>query len=105
MNIRKEVLNAADAAVSGDRQLNYGNPESNFARIAELWNAWAIIRNPIIQRQIDTGVILHTSVDVAVFLILVKLARLANSPSHRDSWIDIAGYAACGAEVAEESKP
>ncbi|MFN7882545.1 MAG: DUF6378 domain-containing protein [bacterium] len=26
------------------------------------------------------------------------MARLKNSPNHRDSWVDLAGYAACGAE-------
>jgi hypothetical protein len=33
-------------------------------------------------------------------MALVKIARLANSPDHMDSWIDIAGYAACGGEIA-----
>jgi hypothetical protein len=39
--------------------------------------------------------------DVAVPMILMKLARLANAPKHRDSWLDIAGYTACGADVTE----
>jgi hypothetical protein len=30
----------------------------------------------------------------------VKLARLANDDKHEDSWVDLAGYAACGGEVA-----
>jgi hypothetical protein len=42
-----------------------------------------------------------TAVDVAMMLIDVKLARLENDPAHADSWIDVAGYAACGAEVGE----
>lgn len=25
----------------------------------------------------------------------VKIARLRNSPDHRDSWLDIAGYVGC----------
>jgi hypothetical protein len=38
---------------------------------------------------------------VAAMLALMKLARLANQ--HKDdSWIDLAGYAALGAELAEE---
>jgi hypothetical protein len=32
-------------------------------------------------------------------MALLKVARLAHSPSHRDSWLDIAGYAACGHHV------
>jgi hypothetical protein len=30
----------------------------------------------------------------------LKLARLENQPDHMDSWVDLAGYAACGAEIA-----
>lgn len=26
--------------------------------------------------------------------------HLAASPNHEDSWVDLAGYAACGAELA-----
>ena len=26
--------------------------------------------------------------------------RLAASPNHEDSWVDLVGYAACGAELA-----
>ena len=35
-------------------------------------------------------------VDVASMMIDVKQARLENDPTHRDSWVDIAGYAAGG---------
>jgi hypothetical protein len=31
---------------------------------------------------------------------LLKIARLRANPTHRDSWVDLAGYAACGYEVA-----
>jgi hypothetical protein len=37
-------------------------------------------------------------------LDLMKTARLQNMPSHADSWIDKAGYAACGAETAGVEK-
>jgi len=38
--------------------------------------------------------------DVAQMMVLMKIARLENSPTHMDSWIDVAGYAACGGELA-----
>ena len=38
--------------------------------------------------------------DVAVMMIQLKLARIKTSPEHADHWIDVAGYAACGVEVA-----
>lgn len=28
-----------------------------------------------------------------------KIARLENDPHHHDSWVALAGYAACGAEI------
>jgi len=65
---------------------------TNFKRIADLWSA-----------HLATKI---STVDVAILLTLVKVARLKNSPDHRDSWVDIAGYAACGAEcgLSKESK-
>jgi hypothetical protein len=35
----------------------------------------------------------------AMMMICVKLARLIQTPSHKDSWLDIAGYSKCGEEV------
>jgi hypothetical protein len=32
--------------------------------------------------------------DVAALMMLVKVARFANDPTHRDNLIDICGYAA-----------
>lgn len=32
--------------------------------------------------------------------MMVKLSRLMWTPAKRDSWVDIAGYAACGLECA-----
>ena len=33
-------------------------------------------------------------------MALLKIARVKYNPRHADSWVDIAGYAACGAECA-----
>ena len=38
--------------------------------------------------------------DVAAMMALLKIARLMSNPEHVDSWIDGAGYLACGGEVA-----
>jgi hypothetical protein len=37
--------------------------------------------------------------DVCILQIMVKIARLIESPDHRDSWLDIAGYAGAGWEI------
>ena len=38
--IGQSILEEAGRAVNGERQLNYGSPEDNFARIAEFWNTY-----------------------------------------------------------------
>lgn len=90
-NLRTIVLSAAELAVNGTRPAVYAGPEQNFQRIADLWS---------VEMQNTGRPCIFLPKDVAVFLTYVKLARLANSPSHLDSWTDLAGYAACGAEVS-----
>lgn len=82
--VRASVLNEANSIVNGARANTYGGPEDSFNTIAALWSAYT--SRP------------YTASDVAVMLALLKVARLKNSPDHRDSWVDLAGYAACGAE-------
>lgn len=86
LSIRGEVLAEANSIVNGARAQTYGGPEDSFKTIAALWGAY----------KGDTGA--FTTSDVAIMLALLKVARLKNSPDHRDSWVDLAGYAACGAE-------
>ena len=38
--------------------------------------------------------------DVAALMVLFKVARIATGQAHTDNWIDAAGYAACGGEIA-----
>lgn len=83
---RSECLDKAKEIVNGARQENYGSPEKNFKQIAIYWSIY-----------LDHDV---SATDVALMMVLMKLARLQNKPDHEDSWIDIAGYAANGAELA-----
>lgn len=83
---RKDCLDAAAKAVLTDRAREYGHPEDCFGLIAALWSRYT-------ERDIS-------SADVAVMMILLKIARIEGNPKHADSWVDIAGYAACGAECA-----
>lgn len=85
--VRHEVLDAAADAVLRDRNATYDAPEHSFGLIAAYWSA-----------HLDARILPH---DVAVMMALLKLARIKASPEHRDSWVDLAGYAACGAEVAQ----
>jgi len=43
-----------------------------------------------------------TKEDVAMAMVAVKVARYASKSGFQpDTWVDIAGYAACGYEVGE----
>lgn len=93
MNVRLQLLDEAATAVS---RTEYGGPESSFRRIAELWTVWLANRGYVVgDLQAE---------DVAVMLMLMKVARLMSSVSHRDSIVDIAGYAACLAEIVEPDR-
>ena len=83
---RAEVLKAAQECVCGQREQDYGSPENNFKIIADLWTAY-------------TGVP-FTPVDVAMMMGLLKIARIKNGGGTGDSFVDLAGYAACAGEIA-----
>ena len=89
---RAELLAAALSAVNA-RPEAYGPPEQNFTRISRHWNVYLAGKYPGADPVID-------AVDVAAMMALMKIARLEETPDHEDSWADLAGYAACGAEVS-----
>ena len=90
---RADILHAAEKCVCGQRETDYGTPEDNFKAIAELWSVYL--------DRISVGKYGNTIVDekdVAVMMALLKIARIARGGGKADNWIDLAGYAACGAE-------
>ena len=89
---RADILQAAEKCVCGQREQDYGTPEDNFKAIAELWEAYL---NKACTRGVNVRV---EAKDVAVMMALLKIARIAAGGGKADSWIDLAGYAACGAE-------
>lgn len=102
---KHRLLDLAKEATA-DRGLNYGKPEDNFARIARRWNTFLVNRGYISphQRLTDFGGPINPA-DVAMMCADLKMARLENQPVHQDSWVDLAGYAACGAEIALARTP
>ena len=89
-DVKASIADEAKRIVSGARRAAYGAPESNFERIARLWTAH--LQNTGRNVVIVAG-------DVSLLMILMKVARLAETPDHRDSWVDTVGYALTGAEV------
>lgn len=96
---RREILQAAERCVCGDRDQDYGGPEDSFALIAELWEP--IIRSRCVSQGADVNV---DAVTVALLMAELKIARAATNVGHMDSWVDLAGYAACGGEIASHDK-
>ncbi len=92
---RREILQAAERCVCGDRDNEYGGPENSFALIAQLWEP--IIRTRCVSPGADVAV---DAVTVALLMAELKIARAATNTGHMDSWVDLAGYAACGGEIA-----
>ena len=84
---KREALKAAIKTVE-KRGENYGDVRKNHQRIASLWSV--VLGQDISPEQ------------VVLCMTCVKVARLIQTPDHEDSWVDIAGYGACGAEVADK---
>lgn len=83
---RSEILHQAEQCVCGQRQEDYGTPEDSFKRIAALWTAYLGVK--------------ISPLDVAMLMALLKLARIRGNRATLDSFVDLAGYAACGGEIA-----
>lgn len=83
---RADILDTALKAVTVDRAATHGKAEDTFGSIASVWSA-------------RLGVEI-TSAQVAIMLIDLKTCRAWSNPSHADNWVDMAGYAACGGELA-----
>ncbi len=86
---RKQILENAIRTVCQDRRDKYGQIEDNFGLIADLWSAY-----------LGASV---TAVDVAMMMGMLKMARIKTGKYTQDNFVDLAGYAACGAECMPES--
>lgn len=100
-DVKKEIADEAVRIVTGARRGAYGTPENNFERIARFWNAYLVNvgilpANVLGDPEGKNGI---TAADVSPMMRLMKEARLCETPNHRDSFVDIIGYALTGAEV------
>jgi hypothetical protein len=88
---KKSLLSQFDAAcrsVTQDRREIYGNPLDTYRRIAAMR---AIVDEcPDLELREILG------------MIVTKVVRLIQTPTHLDSWIDIAGYSRTGVMLLDE---
>lgn len=87
---RSDILATARDYVTRDRAATHGDAEDQFATIGARWS-------------ILIGVSLKPA-QVALMMADLKLVRAWTNPAHGDNWIDLAGYAACGGEIATRTK-
>lgn len=97
MNTRERVLKEALNCVNGEREKQYGNPEDNFKRIADLWSVYLTSIFEDVVFELDP-------IDVAKMMILFKIARANGQKDKLDNYVDIIGYAACAAEIFENAE-
>ena len=85
MNAIKTLDDAVTVLIQ--RNAAYGEPIESMSAIAARWS-------------VTLGVTI-TPAQVVLCMIDLKLARLARNPQHRDSVIDVIGYAALLPEVSQ----
>lgn len=96
---RAECLDAAKKCVCTDRNNQYGEPEQNFTVIAQLWQTY-------LQATLKSDEVEILPGDVAMMMVLFKAARVATAyQAKADNFVDMAGYAACGCELATGQEP
>jgi len=85
----------AHGVVRGQRQADYGHPLDNHQRIADFWT----VR---LKDKLKPGETIEPH-EAAALMRLVKEARLMNTPGHKDTLVDICGYADVEDLIHEES--
>lgn len=92
---RADILYKAMECVCGQREQDYGSPEDNFKLIADFWNVYLSFNGdfPTLGPK-----------DVAMMMALLKVARIKSGTGTEDSFVDLAGYAACAGEIATRTE-
>jgi hypothetical protein len=84
MTILEEAAKIVDS-----RPDTYGPPAESFQRLAKVWSA-------ILEVEVSTS-------NAVLCLVAMKMLRLTISPNHRDSQIDICGYARILEMISEKA--
>ena len=85
MLVTKEILKEANELIAGDRHKDYGDKVKNHTNIAKLWSAYK-----------DTEITAH---DVAIMVVLLKIARTKLGEVSKDTYIDMSAYGAIAGEI------
>ena len=84
--------------VAGDRERTHGAKLPNHQNIADLWNAYlGVAERGDEYRLLDP----ITARDVALMMVLLKVARTKIGEHNPDNYVDMAGYAGVAGEICE----
>ena len=81
----KDILTNANNTII-QRELTHGSYDLTMLRTARLWESF-------LEHKIDP-------MDVAICMVLVKVARIMDAGKHHDNWIDAVAYMAISGELA-----
>ena len=80
-----QILNQASVLVKGQREKDYGDKVENHDNIARLWSAYLGIK-----------IEAH---DLALMMVLLKMARTKLGEVSKDTYIDMSAYSAIAGEI------
>jgi hypothetical protein len=87
--LAQDICYRAGDLVGGEKRRQHGDPEAVHAGVAALWSTYLGHR--------------LTAHDVAILMILLKVARTTTGTHNIDDYIDIAGYAGIAAKLAADA--
>jgi len=86
-----EQYDAITKVVTDERGKIYGHPAEDFSHVTALVGALPECYDPRFKH--------------IMYMICVKMCRAARTPTHIDSWADIAGYARTAAMIIDRVYP
>ena len=92
---REEIIKQIEKCILSDRQNTYGTPENNFQTIANLWNEYLGVKDDFFEL---------SPKDVAIMMLLLKVARMKSSPNHIDNFVDCAGYSIIAGSFVDDKR-
>jgi hypothetical protein len=88
-----DILNEAATLVGGARNDQHGDKHDNFINIARYWTAHLHAKGLIVG-SLDAE-------DVALMMVLLKVARTKTGCFNKDDYLDLCGYGGIAYELAD----
>lgn len=90
-----DLLKEVAKLVGGDRNDQHGDKHDNFANIARLWTSFMRAKS------VDVTI---SAEDVALMMVLLKVARTKTGCYNKDDYADMVGYGSIAYELADNAQ-